>query len=81
VLKELDQVRVVRLAASDRLVDGTERVRRQPRVGDIGVVVSLLGGASDPPRYYVECVDNDGLTVWLTDFDESELAPTSGRAA
>src|SRR2546422_6029286 len=42
--------------------DGTQRVRRQPRVGDFGTVVSLLQRGSDPAGYYVECVDDDGLT-------------------
>jgi hypothetical protein len=78
---ELDQVQVVRLNNSTREVDGTEGVRRQPRVGDLGTVVALLQRGADPPGYYVECVDNDGLTVWLTQFDADELAAAPKRAA
>src|SRR5437762_14125799 len=81
VFNELDHVQVVRLRHPTREVDGTERVRRQPRVGDCGTVVSLLQRGSDPPGYYVECVDDDGLTVWLTEFDRDELALAPERAA
>jgi len=78
---ELDRVQVVRLRHPTREVGGTERVRRQPRVGDFGTVVSLLHRGSDPPAYYVECVDDDGLTVWLTEFDRDELTLAPERAA
>ena len=74
VLNELDHVQVVRLHHPTREVDGTQRVRRQPRVGDFGTVVLLLQRGSAPPGYYVECVDDDGLTVWLAEFDRDELA-------
>jgi predicted extracellular nuclease len=81
IFHELDQVQVVRLHHAARKVGGTERVRRQPRVGDRGTVVALLQRGSDAPGYYVECVDDDGLTVWLTEFDRDELAPVPERAA
>jgi len=81
IFNELDQVQVVRLHQATREIDGTERVRRQPRIGDRGTVVALLQGGSDAPGYYVECVDDDGLTVWLTGFDSDELAPVPERAA
>jgi len=79
--EELDQVEVVRLHYSIREVDGTERVCRQPRIGDRGTVVSLLQRGSGTPSYYVECVDEAGLTVWLAEFDGDELAPLPERAA
>jgi len=74
IFNELDQVQVVRLHHVMREVDGTERVRRQPKVGDLGTVVALVRRGSDAPGYYVECVDEEGLTVWLTEFDRDELA-------
>ena len=78
--KELDAVKVVRLTTAIRDVDGTERVRRQPRVGDLGTVVAVLSRSAGPPGYYVESVNDEGLTVWLAEFDGDELAPAS-RAA
>jgi len=81
IFKELDQVQVVRLRHATREVDGTQRVRRQPRVGDLGTVVAVLQRGSEAPGYHVECVDDDGLTVWLTEFDRDELAPAPERAA
>ena len=71
--KELDEVKVVRLATSIRDVDGTERVRRQPKVGDLGTVVRVLSRPSGPPGYYVESVNDEGLTVWLAEFEGDEL--------
>ena len=49
-------------------------VLRQPRVGDVGAIVDLLG----PSRFIVECINEDGDTVWLADFEAEELEP-SGR--
>jgi len=68
--KELDIVLVRALQTSTRPVDGSELVRRQPRVGGRGIVVHVLGLKA----YVVECVDEDGRTVWLADFHDDELA-------
>src|SRR3989442_10134883 len=62
---ELDAVKVIRLARPKRDVSGTDRVRRQPQVGDLGTVVAVLSPTSRPPGYYVESLNDDGLTVWL----------------
>ena len=43
--------------------------------------VALLRRGSNAPGYYVQCVDDDGLTVWLTEFDREELGPAPERAA
>ena len=81
VFNELDHVRVVRLNHPTREVTGTERVRRQPVVGDSGTVVALVKHASKPPGYDVECVDAAGMTLWLAEFDRDELALVPTRAA
>ena len=78
---ELDEVRVVHLNHPEREISGTERVQRQPVVGDVGTVVALLKRAYHPPGYYVECVDANGLTVWLAAFDRDELELVARRAA
>jgi hypothetical protein len=72
---ELEIVVVRALRSSSRHVDGTEGAKREPRVGDQGAVVHVLG----PDEYTVECVDHDGRTVWLADFVEGELtSPPQG---
>ena len=70
MFNELDTVVVRVLATPTRHVDGTDAVKRQPRVGDQGAVVQVLG----PEAYLVESVDAAGLTVWLADFRADELA-------
>ena len=70
-----DVVRVVRLENPDRPYDGTEGVSRPPRIGDVGTVVFEDGG----DLFQVECVDNEGMTVWLADFDKSEIESLQGQ--
>jgi hypothetical protein len=64
-----DIVQVCTLLTPSRHVDGTDGVCRQPRVGDRGAVVFRL----DATNFIVECVDPEGLTVWLADFHVDEL--------
>ena len=69
-MEEYDLVRVSNLLKSERYVDGSEGVVRQPEVGDEGTVVHV----HSPGRaYIVECVDSQGLTIWLADFVSAEL--------
>jgi hypothetical protein len=67
--RELEVVRVVRLLTPTREVCGTAGVSRQPRVGDVGSIVHVLG----PRAFIVECVDPEGLTAWVADFEAEEL--------
>ena len=69
VFKEYDVVRVVKLRNPDRHFDGTIGVRRSPRVGDIGTICHV----HTPGDVLVEMVNNDGMTVWLADFETEEL--------
>jgi hypothetical protein len=71
-MNELALVRVVRLAAPERDVTGTDGATRQPRIGDVGTVVFVLEPGA---AYTVECIDDDGMTAWLADFDAHELEP------
>jgi len=66
---ELDVVVVQRLLVPTRTVTGTDGIVRQPRVGDRGTVVHILGSE----RCIVECVDSSGMTLWLADFSFAEL--------
>jgi hypothetical protein len=70
LVKEYDGVRVVRLKTPGRHFDGTENVKRQPEVGDVGTIVHVNAPGEN---YIVESVDSGGYTVWLADFSFNEL--------
>jgi len=65
----LDVVRVTRLLVATREVDGFTAEPPQPRVGERGTVVELLGD----DLYLVERTTDDGRTLWLAEFHVSEL--------
>lgn len=70
----VDVVRVVRLVTPTRHVDGGAAAR-QPRLGDVGAIVHVLGEET----FLVECVDEAGQTVWLAELaaEELEAAPAT----
>ncbi len=71
---EYDVVRVVQLDRPNRHHDGTTGVKRPPQIGDLGTIVHIAPGSPGKNSWYVvECVDKNGLTVWLSDFIEDEL--------
>jgi len=72
---ELDVVRVTQLLASTRTFDGSPGVVREPRVGDVGAIVQVLGGGT----FIVESVDSNGLTLWIADFAAEELELASSH--
>ena len=76
MFRELDVVEVVKLLSPDRPYCGTKGVCRPPQVGDTGTIVSVLSPDEPNMMYYVECVDNNGLTVWLAGFWPEELRLT-----
>jgi hypothetical protein len=67
--QRLDSVRVTRLVVATREVDGFTAEPPQPRVGEGGTVVELLGD----DLYLVERATDDGRTLWLAEFHASEL--------
>ena len=72
-LKEYDIVRIVKLLTNDRKFDGTNKVKRAPRVGDIATIVHEYEPSNPNGRFIVEKVNDDGHTVWLADFEKDEL--------
>lgn len=72
-IEELDVVRVVALRSCDRSFEGTEGVKRKPRVGDRGTVVHIHPTGSHEVAFIVEAVAPDGHTLWVADFFASEL--------
>lgn len=67
-MRELDCVKIVKLLDKDRNFDGTEGVKRPPKVSDVGTIVFLKDEFC-----MIECVDSDGHTIWLADFLTEEL--------
>lgn len=74
-LRKYSKVRVRRLLRLLEEYDGWRVNQRPPQVGDVGVVVDILQAAGEPDSYVVESCGPGGITVWLGDFREEELAP------
>lgn len=72
-LSECTVVRVVRLHQPHRHWLSSEGVGRPPAIGDTGTIVHVYALHDPATPYIVECVDDDGLTIWLADFDRDEL--------
>jgi hypothetical protein len=72
-IEELDMVRVVAIHRESREHEGTESVKRQPRVGDVGAVVHVYSSAAGKSLFAVEAVNKEGLTLWVADFQGTEL--------
>ena len=64
-----DVVRIARLLIPSRDVDGSAPDPPQPRVGETGSIVEVVGD----DVYLVERVTDDGRTLWIAEFSESEL--------
>ena len=64
-----DVVRIRTLTVPEREVDGSSAEPPQPRVGEQGSIVdSLCDGL-----FLVEHATDDGETIWVAEFHESEL--------
>ncbi len=68
-------VRVTQLHAKDVLRDGWNVNKRNPEVGDEGVLIEILKADGHPDHFLVESSGLDGITIWLSEFlsDEIEL--------
>jgi hypothetical protein len=64
-----DVVRIVRLEAEARDVDGSADPPPQPRVGEMATVVEEV----DDGIYLVERCTDDGRTLWVAEFLAAEL--------
>lgn len=72
-IREYDVVRVTRLIEPARSFTGSESVARPPAVGDVAAVCHEYQPNDPTARVAVEMVDRDGYTIWLADFERSEL--------
>lgn len=79
-IQEYDRVRVIRIIRPDREFEGTDGVARSPRVGDVATVCHEYQPDDSTAIVAVEMVDSRGYTVWLADFDRTELELVSRPA-
>ena len=68
----LGTVKIVQLNTVTRQISGTAGITCQPKIGDIGAIVERFTESGEP-SYEVECVSDDGMTVWLGTFLHTEL--------
>ncbi len=72
-LQQYSMVRIVKLSNEANSYDGWKVNVRSPAIGDVGTLLDILTAPNLPNRYVVECVADDGMTIWLGDFREDEL--------
>ena len=79
-IREYDSVKVTRLLAPGRYFSGTVPVARPPAIGDVATVCREYEPKDPSARVAVEMVDENGMTIWLADFERSELELVDGDA-
>ena len=77
-LREHSRVRIRQLLRPPDAYDDWGGNQRRPRVGDIGIVVSIFQPLARPEGYCYtveceECVAPGGAPLWLGDFSAEEL--------
>jgi hypothetical protein len=66
-IKLYEPVRITKLRQAGRVEKGDIR---EPRVGDVAWVIEIF---ENPPGYYLECSDREGMTEWLQIFSPDEI--------
>jgi len=72
LFEEYSIVRIVELKTANRPFDGSEMVKKTPKVGDTGTIVHITSNSKEN-IYIVEKVNSLGQTVWLADFLQDEI--------
>jgi hypothetical protein len=75
-IEELDVVRIVHPKGEYSAMSGTLGVARAPLDGDYGTVVHVHVHEqieNVEPAFIVECINDEGYTLWVEDFFKSEL--------
>ncbi len=62
-------MRIVNLEGDDRVIDSSLDPPRQPRIGEIGMVVEEVADGI----YLVERCTDDGRALWMAEFLAHEL--------
>jgi hypothetical protein len=71
-IPEYSHVEVVKLDHPAKHYDGWGINKREPAVGDRGVIVEILV-AGNQLSYVVESSGSDGVPLWLADFAPDEI--------
>lgn len=80
-MSALNQGGVVRVLSLAGMECGElDRHWRTPDIGDIATVVMMLRTQPGHDSYLLECVDNDGRTVWLATFPSDALEPVEASS-
>jgi hypothetical protein len=70
---------IVRIRSLDGVgLDGCGLGSRAPAIGDMGVVVTVLGAEDGEETYLVECTQIDHTTAWIATFPLRALEVISG---
>ncbi len=72
-LREYDVVKVVKLLQKDRPFTGSESISRPPQIGDVATICHEYSPQDSSATVAVEMVNEKGYTIWLADFERSEL--------
>lgn len=72
-LIQYEMVRVRKILYPEQDYDGWELNKRKPEVGDTGTLIDIFEMAGLPTRYVVEFPGADGITIFLSEFDEEEI--------
>jgi hypothetical protein len=78
IMKELIQyetVRVRKIQYPDDDYNAWKVNKRKPQAGDTGILIDVLKSVNLPPRYVVESSGDDGVTIFLSEFDVDEIEP------
>lgn len=73
MFEEFSTVRVVKLCRPMADYDGWSINQRPPQVGDVGCIIDILRAPNLPIHYVVELSGADGIDIWLSEFEASEL--------
>ena len=72
-IREHDVVRVIALNTLEREYSGSSGIARAPRIGDVGTVIIAPRNGKPAGWFHIEMCREDGHSVWMADFHESEL--------
>ncbi len=72
-LVQYSAVKVSKLIQFDTTYDSWNSNQKSPQVGDIGTLVEILKADGIPNKYVVECIDEDGQAIWMSDFLAEEI--------
>ena len=74
-LIQYETVRVRKILHPEDDYDGWKLNKRKPQVGDTGTLIDILSAPNLPLRYVVESSGADGVTIFLSEFEEYEIEP------